>query len=117
MQEVHTPKAFGTYVKAPHQNLSAVAPAPNSTLRVIAAAPETVQLLRVAAYCRVSTLLESQEGSIASQRRHYRMDIEANPDWELAGIYLEAGVSGTRAEMIFVNSFSSLMKKKLMKRK
>jgi len=54
--------------------------------------------LRVAAYCRVSTLLESQRSSISAQRIHYTDYIASNPDWELAGIYLEEGVSGTIAE-------------------
>lgn len=67
---------------------------------IAALEPEAIrQKLKVAAYCRVSTLMESQEGSIASQRKHYRKQIEGNPDWELAGIYLEAGVSGTKAEI------------------
>ena len=57
------------------------------------------QKLEVAAYCRVSTLMESQEGSIENQRRHYQKAIEANANWELSGIYLEAGVSGTKAEI------------------
>ena len=54
--------------------------------------------LRVAAYCRVSTLLESQQSSISAQRIHYIDYIASNPDWEPAGIYLEEGVSGTMAE-------------------
>ena len=54
--------------------------------------------LRVAAYCRVSTLLESQQSSISAQRIHYINYIASNPDWEPAGIYLEEGVSGTMAE-------------------
>ena len=54
--------------------------------------------LRVAAYCRVSTLLESQQSSISAQRTHYIDYIASNPDWDLADIYLEEGVSGTMAE-------------------
>ena len=54
--------------------------------------------LRVAGYCRVSTSLDSQEMSIESQRNHYRDYILSNPDWELAGIYWETGISGTKAE-------------------
>ena len=53
---------------------------------------------RVAAYCRVSTLLESQETSLEGQREHYAACIAAREDWEPAGLYLEAGASGTRAE-------------------
>ena len=54
--------------------------------------------LRVAAYCRVSTLLESQQSSISAQKLHYIDYIASNPDWELADIYMEEGVSGTKAE-------------------
>lgn len=50
---------------------------------------------RVAAYCRVSTELEEQEGSYEAQIRHYREFIEANPDWELAGVYADEGITGT----------------------
>lgn len=72
---------------------------PQRRVQIIAATEQPERRkLKVAAYCRVSTLMESQEGSIAAQRRHYQTQIEANPAWELAGIYLEAGVSGTGAE-------------------
>ena len=54
---------------------------------------------RVCCYCRVSTLLDSQETSIEGQREHYETLIKGNPEWEFAGIYLEAGVSGTKAEI------------------
>ena len=54
---------------------------------------------RVCCYCRVSTLLDSQETSIEGQREHYETLIRGNPEWEFAGIYLEAGVSGTRTEI------------------
>ena len=54
--------------------------------------------LKVAAYCRVSTMMDSQQSSIESQRKHYEDKIMENDEWELAGIYLEEGVSGTKAE-------------------
>ena len=41
---------------------------------------------------------EAQEGSIYAQRRHYEELIRGNPEWELAGIYFEQGLSGTKAE-------------------
>lgn len=59
---------------------------------------EESRRLRVAAYCRVSTDSEEQETSYEAQRRHYTEFIEKNPDWELAGIYADEGISGTRAE-------------------
>ena len=45
--------------------------------------------LKVAAYCRVSTKEESQQGSIDSQALYYEQLIKDNPDWTLAGIYVE----------------------------
>ena len=53
--------------------------------------------LRVAAYCRVSTLLESQQSSISAQKLHYIDYIASNPDWELADLYMEVGISVTNA--------------------
>ena len=59
---------------------------------------EGKKLLAVASYCRVSTQDASQETSIENQRLHFTRFIESNPDWILAGIYWEVGVSGTEAE-------------------
>jgi site-specific DNA recombinase len=52
-------------------------------------------ILRVAAYCRVSTYEEAQAGSFELQVQHYREMIGNNPKWELAGIYADEGVSAT----------------------
>ncbi|MDY3618765.1 recombinase family protein [Agathobaculum sp.] len=52
-------------------------------------------ILRVAAYCRVSTYEEAQAGSFELQVQHYKEMIEQNPKWELAGIYADEGVSAT----------------------
>ncbi|MEA4973600.1 MAG: recombinase family protein [Candidatus Metalachnospira sp.] len=52
---------------------------------------------RVAAYCRVSTNLPEQGESFETQVRYYQTLIEANPDWENAGIYADEGYSGTTA--------------------
>ena len=51
---------------------------------------------RVGAYCRVSTDSEEQEGSYEAQVIHYTAVIRENPDWELAGIYADEGISGTQ---------------------
>ena len=64
----------------------------------IAAVRMEEKLLRVAAYARVSTDLDSQETSIENQCDHYRSYIASHPDWTLAGIYQESGVSGTKAD-------------------
>lgn len=50
---------------------------------------------RVAAYCRVSTNSEEQLNSYVAQKAYYTQKIEANPDWELAGIFADEGISGT----------------------
>lgn len=65
---------------------------------MIAAVVKEKEKLRVAAYARVSTDLDSQETSIENQREHYLHYIKGHEDWELAGIYEESGVSGTKAE-------------------
>ncbi|MBR2766853.1 recombinase family protein [Candidatus Saccharibacteria bacterium] len=50
---------------------------------------------RVAAYCRVSTSQEEQQGSYNLQQSYYEHLINSRPDWELAGIYGDEGKSGT----------------------
>ena len=51
--------------------------------------------LRVAAYCRVSTDYEEQASSYQTQIEHYTDLIEKNPDWTLAGIFADDGISAT----------------------
>ncbi len=51
--------------------------------------------LRVAAYCRVSTLLEEQEGSYESQVEYYTNKINTISNWECAGIFADDGKSAT----------------------
>lgn len=53
-----------------------------------------IKKLRVAAYCRVSTMHEEQQNSFDAQVRHYKSVIENNPDWKFAGIYADEGISG-----------------------
>ena len=60
-------------------------------------AGEEEHKLRVAAYCRVSTDSEEQETSYEAQCRHYTEYISKNPEWEMAGIYADEGISGTQA--------------------
>ena len=50
---------------------------------------------RVAAYCRVSTDSEEQLNSYDAQKAYYTQRIEENPDWELAGIFADEGITGT----------------------
>ena len=53
--------------------------------------------LRVAAYCRVSTDYDEQEMSFDAQVEFYTDKIMRNPEWCLAGIYADEGISGTQA--------------------
>lgn len=54
-----------------------------------------MKALRVAAYCRVSTLQEQQETSYEAQVNYYTEKIENNLSWKLAGIYADDGKSAT----------------------
>jgi len=70
---------------------------------VIPANPELSQAqavrrqLRVAAYCRVSTDSEEQLTSYEAQKNYYTDKIMTNPDWTMAGIYADEGITGTSA--------------------
>ncbi len=52
--------------------------------------------IRTAAYCRVSTAKEAQEGSYEMQERYFMNLIKSNPGMELVGIYGDKGKSGLR---------------------
>ena len=54
-----------------------------------------VQLIRVAAYCRVSSDSTEQKESFAAQVEYYTGLIGGNPFWTLADIYADEGVTGT----------------------
>ena len=56
------------------------------------------EVLRVAAYCRVSTALEEQESSYASQIRSYTELISQHEGWELVDIYADEAASGTKTD-------------------
>ena len=54
--------------------------------------------LRVAAYCRVSTDSEEQLTSYEAQRTYYTDKIMANPEWTMAGLFADEGITGTSAQ-------------------
>ncbi|MGM0208986.1 hypothetical protein IGI96_003509 [Enterococcus sp. DIV0421] len=54
------------------------------------------ELLRVAAYCRVSTDSEDQLSSYISQKTYYTDLIKKNKDWIFAGIYADEAITGTQ---------------------
>jgi site-specific DNA recombinase len=64
-------------------------------ITIPAANQETVRKLRVAAYTRVSSNSKDQEHSFAAQNAYFSKLITDNPDWELADIYADQGITGT----------------------
>ncbi|MBQ9902572.1 MAG: recombinase family protein [Clostridia bacterium] len=80
-------------------------------VRMIAAAgatPEEDRILRVAAYCRVSTDDIDQALSIRLQISQYMQKIRENPNWKYAGCYVDDGFSGTNTA--HRQGFQKLMK-------
>ena len=70
------------------------------TVTVIPAKPQLMQetvkrQLRVAAYCRVSTEEEEQQSSYEAQCSYYTDKIMTNPEWTMAGIFADEGITGT----------------------
>lgn len=56
------------------------------------------KMLKVAAYCRVSTDEEEQDSSYEAQVEYYTNKIQDNPNWKFAGIYSDDGKSGTNTK-------------------
>lgn len=54
--------------------------------------------LRVAAYCRVSTDSEEQLTSYEAQRTYYTDKTMSNPEWTMAGLFADEGITGTSAQ-------------------
>lgn len=52
-------------------------------------------LLRVAAYCRVSTEKEDQLNSLSAQRQFFQEYITRRRGWTLVGVFADEGLSGT----------------------
>ena len=52
-------------------------------------------MLKVAAYCRVSTNKEDQINSLENQKKYYREYIVRNSFWEFTEVYVDEGVTGT----------------------
>lgn len=56
---------------------------------------QSYRRIRVAAYCRVSTKQEEQINSYEVQKKHYTEKINANPEWQMVGIFADKGITGT----------------------
>ncbi|EOS66247.1 recombinase family protein [Oscillibacter sp. 1-3] len=50
--------------------------------------------LRVAVYCRVSPDGGDLSNTLEAQREHYTQEIQAHPEWKLAGIFADKGLTG-----------------------
>ena len=85
------------------------ASSPNSRIQYVMVIPAKRQVgnnvkrgqkpkLRVAAYCRVSTDSDEQATSYEAQIEHYTEYISKNPDWILAGIFADEGITGTNTK-------------------
>ena len=73
-------------------------------IRIIPANPlladvrKSKPILRVAAYCRVSTDDEEQQSSFETQMKYYTQKISSHDGWKLAGIFADEGISGVRTK-------------------
>jgi DNA invertase Pin-like site-specific DNA recombinase len=52
-------------------------------------------MLRVAAYCRVSTDKDDQKNSFEGQKSYFESYIKSHKEWTLTTIYADEGISGT----------------------
>ena len=59
--------------------------------------PELPDRKRVAAYARVSSEKFSMMESISAQVSYYSSYIQRRPEWEYAGVYADAGFTGTKS--------------------
>lgn len=69
-----------------------------ATITEIAGTKQQKKVLRTAAYCRVSSDSLDQLHSFAAQVQHYTKAISQNPNMELADIYADEGLTGTKTD-------------------
>ena len=70
----------------------------NVNVKVIPPREKRPDILRVAAYCRVSSDSSDQLHSYATQIRNYTEEISKHDGWELVDIYADSGQAGTRMD-------------------
>ena len=58
--------------------------------------PQQEKRKRVCAYARVSSSSEAQGESLENQTTYYQNLIEANPEYEFAGVFADQGITGTK---------------------
>lgn len=59
---------------------------------------QKTEIIRLAAYCRVSSDSEDQHHSFATQIRYYTEYTQRNPQYRLVDIYADEGITGTCME-------------------
>ena len=69
-----------------------------AAVTVIPASVVKTDVLRVAAYCRVSSDSADQLHSYAAQIRNYTEVIEKHDGWKLIDVYADEGLTGTRMD-------------------
>ena len=79
-------------MEQPEKKVIYIAPEPTAVIKA-----QKKRQLRVAAYCRVSTDDEEQLTSYEAQKTYYTDKIMTNPDWSMAGIFADEGITGTSA--------------------
>ena len=70
----------------------------SANVKIIPPREKESSVLRVAAYCRVSTDHAEQALSYASQIRNYTDLINGHEGWELVDVYADEAVSGTKTD-------------------
>ena len=67
-------------------------------VKMIPPREKTPEILRVAAYCQVSSDSADQNHSYATQIRAYTEKIGQHDGWELVDVYADEGLTGTRMD-------------------
>ena len=84
---------IGTAITAPSEMKIVVIPAKSQE-----EIKKAAKCLKVAAYCRVSTDDKEQKTSYEAQIQYYTDKINKNPEWQMAGIFADEGITGTQAK-------------------
>ena len=69
-----------------------------ANVKVIPPREKAPDILRVAAYCRVSSDSADQKHSYATQIRAYTEQIGGHESWELVDVYADEGLTGTKMD-------------------
>ncbi len=73
-------------------------PISKPNVEVIRPVSRRADVLRVGAYCRVSSKSDDQLHSYAAQIDYYTKLVNAKPEWQLIDIYADKGLTGTEME-------------------